>query len=482
MLEQETPVTYSGKRVVTGRLLTNRLGLLLVLCLSVGLTACGFSFGQSPEATAEPVALEQYEPGDFSTANTETENETTADNSATGTNATGNGNGEESQETTTANPTAANRERSAVAQNGGLGRYNGEIEPNETIDIAAEINSPVLKVLVEEGDVVRAGQVLVELDSAVLRGQHAQAVAGLKIAQAGLAQLLDDADPEDLEAARAAVNAAALSYQELVDGPREEDLRIAESTIRQSQSAVKRAQNAYNQVKWRNDIGALPQSQELEQATLQLESAQAQYEKTIEGATEDVIAGALAQLVQARTNLTNLTNGADEEQIMSAEAQVEQAEASLYLSAVQLDKTVIRAPMDGVVMRKNTVSGAIAAPGAPLLTLMSNTMNVVISVEEFQLARVEIGQPASIQVNAYPQESFDGEVIRVAPRLNAATRTIEVTIRPSGENADLLRPGMFATVDVLDGTTRAAALTEPEAEKQAELVLIAADQYAFASE
>ncbi len=331
--------------------------------------------------------------------------------------------------------------------------YNGEIEASETVAIAAEVSGPVVRVMVEEGEHVVAGQLLLQIDQALLRGQQAQAVAGLKSAQAQLDRLLADVDAEDLAAARAAAHAAATAYQELTAGPSAEDLRIAEATLRQSEAAVRRAQSAYNQVSWRNDIGALPQSENLHVATLAHEAAQAQYEKIVGGAPADAIAAAHAQLVQARTQVTNLQKGVDVEQITAAEAMVEQAEATLYLAAVQLAKTTVRAPMDGILLRKSVVPGAIAAPGSPLLTLMSETMNVTIAVEEFQLARLAVGQPATIAVNAYPDHSFTGEIVRIAPQLDPATRTVAVTIRPVGEGVEQLRPGMFATVELRADTS-----------------------------
>ena len=443
----------------------------VLFCIGFISVACGFSLpGQTPEAETQPISLATYEAGDLTTTDSPT-NTNQIDGSDMGMWSADTIESAENRDSDLAAATtgvddnvdisAADNRTSSVEQpadrrSNALGRYNGEIEPDDTVVIAAEINGAILNVFVDVGDVVQAGQVLVEIDSAVLQGQQAQAIAGLKAAQAQLDQLLGDADPEDLDAARAAVNAAASAYNEVTNGPRNEDLRIAEANLRQSEAAVQRAQNAYNLVKWRNDIGALPQSENLRVATLSLEAAQAQYEKIVEGATSDVIAGAYAQLVQARTQLTNLQNGAAAEQIMAAEAQVEQAEAALYLASVQLAKTTIRAPMDGIVMSKNVAGGAIAAPGAPLLTLMSRAMNVVIPVEELQLGLVVDGQPATILVNAYPDQTFDGEVLRVAPRLDAATRTVEVTIRPSGLHAAQLRPGMFATVELLAASEKSA--------------------------
>lgn len=328
--------------------------------------------------------------------------------------------------------------------------YNGEIEADETVNVMSEVSGKVLDVMVQVGDRVTAGQVLVRIDSSVLEAQQAQALAGLKAAKAQLDQILAAADPETLEAAEAAVNAAAVAYREVTKGASEEDLTIAESQRRQAEAAVRVAQAAYNDVKGNPKISMMPQSQQLEQATLALEAATAQYQKVVDGARDDAIAGAYANLIQARTQLANLQEGAKPEQIRAAEAQIEQAEAALYLTALQVTKTTVTAPMDGIVLSKNVAAGSMAAPGSPLLVLMSNVVNVTIPVEESRMAQLMIGQPALLQVNAYPGQQFEGEIIRIAPQLDSSTRTVNVTIRPSGDSEAQLVPGMFATVELLN--------------------------------
>ena len=72
----------------------------------------------------------------------------------------------------------------------------------------------------------------------------------------------------------------------------------------------------------------------------------------------------------------------------------------------------------------------------------------MIPVEESRMAQLRIGQAAHIQVNAYPGESFDGTLTAIAPQLDAATRTVRVTVQPDDTSAPL-SPGMFATVELL---------------------------------
>ncbi len=327
--------------------------------------------------------------------------------------------------------------------------YTAEVVAKNRVNVVAEVSGMVLNLIPEVGDRVAAGDLLVEVDGSTLEAQRAQALAGLAAAQAQLDLVLDQVEPEaaDVEAAQAAVNAAAAAYNRALEGATEEDRRAALAQLKQAEAAVTVAQAGYNRVKGNPLIAALPESLQLQQATLAVEAAQAQYDKVLRGSTADVTSGAYAQLANARAQLERLERGPEDAQIRALEAQVQQAETALYLSQLQLDKTRIAAPIDGIVSGLNVAEGAMVAPGAPVIELLSPETEIVVAVEESRLRDVEIGLPVIIRVDAYPGQTFDGQVIRVAPELNAATRTVDVTIQPVDEES-LLAPGMFATVEI----------------------------------
>lgn len=347
----------------------------------------------------------------------------------------------------TAKPVAVALAPEQAAPAAELLTYNGEIAATSQVNIVAEVGGEVLEVLVEVGDRVRAGDLLVRIDSATLEAQRAQALAGLEAAQAQLDLLTTPATEEDLAAASAGLAAASAAYQKAKAGPTEEDLRFAEAQLRQAQAAVTSAQAAYNQVKGNQNIATLPQTLQLQQAKLRVEAAQAQYDKIVLGATADVIASRYAQVAQARAQLQRLEDGADATQIDAAQAQVERAEAALYLAQLQISKATVRAPVDGIVARRTTTPGATAAPGSPLLLLYSTAVEVQIPVEEYRLSALAVGQAANIRVAAYPDRVYAGEIAIIAPQLNSATRTVNVTIRPTDDSTGLA-PGMFATVEI----------------------------------
>ncbi|MEZ4618492.1 MAG: efflux RND transporter periplasmic adaptor subunit [Caldilineaceae bacterium] len=397
----------------------------------------GDAGGASPNAAAAPSAdteAADTEAADTEAADTGSTDTETADSGSAGT------------ESTSSEPVAT----AAVNPNRAPGetlRYNGEIAAEHQVVIVAETAGMILALDLDVGDRVAEGQMVAQLDTTLLEAQKAQALAGLAAAQAQLDLLQVAPDPEDVAAAEAAVAAAAAAYQRATAGATAEEQRLALAQLKQAEAAVTVAQAGYNQVKGNPAIGALPQSLQLQQATIGLEAAQAQYDKVLKGATQDVIAGAYAQLAQARAGLQRLQEGAKSEQIRAVEAQVKQAEMAVYLAQLQVSKATVKAPVAGIVARVNATEGGMGAPGTPLVTLLSREIKITIEVEEARLAQLQVGQPATIRVDAYPERIFQGEVAIIAPELDAATRTVQVTIRPTAD-ASILAPGMFATVEL----------------------------------
>ncbi len=136
----------------------------------------------------------------------------------------------------------------------------------------------------------------------------------------------------------------------------------------------------------------------------------------------------------------------------AAEAQIEVARAELLAAQIQFDKTIIRSPIDGVVISRNIDAGQTVAASltAPTLFTIANDlrhMRVNAAVSETDIGRIREGMPTSFRVDAYPKRRFHGVVtqVRYAETVVANVVTYETLI--DVENADLaLRPGMTATI------------------------------------
>lgn len=135
--------------------------------------------------------------------------------------------------------------------------------------------------------------------------------------------------------------------------------------------------------------------------------------------------------------------------------------ATLELETRRLEERVVMAPFDGVVGRREVSVGQYVNAGMPLVVLVEDArVKVEFRLPERLLASVKTGLPGRIGVAAYPGRTFAGQVDLVDPEVEPASRTIAARLRvPNPEG--LLRPGMFARVELVTGT-RAGALVVPE--------------------
>lgn len=135
----------------------------------------------------------------------------------------------------------------------------------------------------------------------------------------------------------------------------------------------------------------------------------------------------------------------------TALASLESAEAQLHGAEIVLDFTRVEAPFDGVVVERFVKLGQTVTPNQVLFRLADfDPLLVKIQVPEKELSRLEKGQLAYLDVEAWPGERFTARVLRVSPVVDAATGTIRVTLEVATEGK--LRPGMFASVSLVTET------------------------------
>ena len=127
--------------------------------------------------------------------------------------------------------------------------------------------------------------------------------------------------------------------------------------------------------------------------------------------------------------------------LQNAEAQVGQYDAGLRQAQVDLDHTIIRAPVDGVVVSRNvdvgqTVAASLQAPTLFTIAQDLTKMQVDTNVDEADVGRVQVGQRATFTVDSFPGRTFTGEVVQIrkAPQVvqNVVTYDVVVSARQSG--------------------------------------------------
>jgi HlyD family secretion protein len=319
----------------------------------------------------------------------------------------------------------------------------------ETV-LALSVGGQLAEIAVRPGEVVRQGQLLARLERAPL--QEALDVARLKLAQAEVEQEHQLAEAQlnaqiasarlgqaqarfpGLAAAEAGIAAAQAELQRVQEPTSEQAVIVARADLANAEAALQQAQAAYDQVKWRNDIGALPESQQLQQATNNHLAARARLEALTKGPSQASVASAQAQLQQARAQYNQVLNeqAASSKEAAVVQAQVQQAQVALSrleagispllardvaTAEANLAASALHAPFDGIVLEVLARPGENVAPGSGLLVLADPTaVEVQATVIEEDLPVVQVGQPVELFFDARADLAVAGRVARIVPQ------------------------------------------------------------------
>ena len=167
----------------------------------------------------------------------------------------------------------------------------------------------------------------------------------------------------------------------------------------------------------------------------------------------------------------------------AARARARQAEAALEAARVELEKTVLRAPFDGVVADVTTEVGEWITPSPPgipippvLVLLDDRSIYVSVPMDEVDIGRVRVGQPVRVTMDAYPGRSYSGTVTRVAPfvqDVEEQNRTFEIEVEfADAEFGRTVRPGTSADVEVVPASAENALRIPSDAVLEGERVLV----------
>jgi HlyD family secretion protein len=153
--------------------------------------------------------------------------------------------------------------------------------------------------------------------------------------------------------------------------------------------------------------------------------------------------------------------------VAHADAQIRRNAASLRQAETDLERTVIRAPMDGIVIERSVTAGqtvAVSFQAPPLFTIGDlRAVSVEIIVDEADIAGIRTGQPATFTVDAYPERVFAGTIAQVRKAPHTQDSVVTYTVVAAARNDELLLlPGMTAKADIIAGE-RPDALQVPTA-------------------
>lgn len=359
----------------------------------------------------------------------------------------------------------------------------GSVAGVEDVTIMAKLTGRAEAVLVKEGDRVRAGQVLVRLESGELAAQVLQAEANLASAQARLQMMIEGARPqeraqveEQVRQAEANLAGAQSRLQMLERGARPQERAQVEAAVAQAKANMDTAKANLDRMQSLFELGAVSKAQ-LDAAQLQYDVAKSQYDAAkqqwnmteIGPRIEEIqIARSQVQAARAQRDITlqqraMIQQGARTQEVEMARAQVAQVQAGLAFARLQLANATITAPFAGTVTRRLVDPGQLVTtmPGEGMLITVAqiDTVHVGLDVSETDLARVTPGQTVALRVDAYPDRSFTGTVREVGQAADPRVRVFKVKVAVANPD-HLLKPGMFARGTITTGQ-HAQALVIP---------------------
>ncbi len=301
--------------------------------------------------------------------------------------------------------------RTALVEKGEVNSFlkvTGVVEANETVRVTSEIMGQAKEVKVKDGEGVNKGDILIVLGDEQIKIQVAQAQATLDSIQASSDKIKSGARPQEIKQAESALLQAKMNR----DSVEENYLRMKKLF---SEKAISEQQ--YEQAKNQYEI-----------ADVQYQSAQESYELIIEGAAE--------------------------EDIKSVEAQVRQTKAALDMAKYQLKNTQITAPISGKVTSITVSSGEMISPSVPLLSIIDvSRIFVKVGISEKDISKIKEGQKVNLEIDAFPEEKFQGEVVSKGVAVDQISKTLEVKIEILQPEEDI-PVGVFARGDILVKTNQ----------------------------
>jgi HlyD family secretion protein len=354
-------------------------------------------------------------------------------------------------------------------------RFSGTIEATK-VDVSFQISGRISELLVREGQSVKQGDVLARMSADELSARVEQIHASLDsiVSQAKQQEdslaLRQGVVTNQIRQAQGEADAAHIAVERLRQGSRPQEIKVAEAGVAQAQAEVERRKNDFDRLSGLLQRGAISQ-QEYDavreaylSAQTNLNAARERLALTKEGPRKEDIAEAEARSRAAQAGLGIARSGEKEIDMQkraldAARARERELRAQLDAAKTQLGYTEIQSPINGVILLKNVESGEVVNPGTPVVTvgdIQNLWMNIYIP--ETQTAVVKLNQNVLVHVDAFPHESFTGNITFISSESEFTPKTIQTEeervklvyrVKVSLMNKDQkLKPGMPADAEV----------------------------------
>lgn len=343
--------------------------------------------------------------------------------------------------------------------------YTGELKTSETSSAVSKVSARILKINVDEGDYVRAGDVLAVLDSTDLESAYKTAQASYNSALANYNSMVNSSTKQAATAADNALSSAQLAYdQALANYNRQKELYDNDTTLVSARNALSTAETNLSNTKELYELGAVSKFDydnavtNVENLRASLDSLEAQNQAAYDSA-KTALDNAENALAQAKENIS-LTKVSNESNIATVNAALSSAQTALTTTKENLDNTQIRALSSGYISAKNAEIGQMASPGVAMFTIKNtNALIAEIEVTESVISYIHQGTKAVVDVESAGLEGISGEVTLVNPTKNEISGMYTVQVAVNNDSGKL-NIGMFADVALITEAS-ASAITIP---------------------
>jgi multidrug efflux pump subunit AcrA (membrane-fusion protein) len=289
----------------------------------------------------------------------------------------------------------------------------GTVEAMESVTLTSRVMGQIERLAVQEGDLVKAGQLIARIDVRDIQAQRNQATAAISQAQS-------------------AVSVAQSAYLTAHAQKNQAEARVQESQaqLTEAQAELADAKLHQKRIEMLRTEGVVSQSQ-LDEANTRVATIEARIGQIKAGITQAIatVNQAQAQVRQARA------------QIEQSQAGVAQAQANVEQTLANLDYGTVTAPFTGVVTHKYAEVGTMAGSGQPLVVLENiDRLRFSVPVPESLIGRLKQGQPVQVRLDAL-NRSVSGRVSQIIPAADPTSRNFTVKIALVS-NPDII-PGLF---------------------------------------
>ncbi len=355
-------------------------------------------------------------------------------------------------------------------------RVSGNIEAIE-VKMSFKIPGRILRRLVDEGHIVKAGDLISKLEDRELIDQKNKAEATLEALQANVPKLLTTIDKEErtstdeIKQAEANVQSAQERLSKLLQGYRPQEIEQAKAEVDRTKSELEKAEKFHTRSKHLVEGGYVAvkdfdtTKESYEVALAMHKKATESYSLLKEGFRKEEIREAQSEVEKAKAALSLAKSKKLQVQIYRHElevtkAQIKEAKAALEVARRQLEYSEVFSPVSGVVLVKSAEEGEYVSSGATVVTIADlDHVWLKAYVDETDLGRVKLGQRVRIKIDTFPGKTYEGRISFISSQAEFTPKQVQTQkervklvyrIKVNVENRSReLKPGMPADGEIL---------------------------------